>query len=1019
MTRVSTRSGRTGWQALAVGLAATASVLVAYIAGGLDWLELKTLDLRFVLANSIREHADLVCLDIDDAALQRVGRWPWPRDVQAGILSVLHELGVRALLVDLTLGEPEPVRPILPRQADIADDPLNLLRTAEHSIVYALPDRELRSAIAGLGRVYLATDYAAGRAPGRRATAVVDEAWQRFLESDQFAALVAAFERGDAQAAARQAAAIRPRRSSTAAPPWAPLLWAQAVAALQGDPALSDDALLHRLAPQDRTRLRPALERCREAALRRRILDWLTEEPARQTQRPAQLFETLTRELIADQPRYRELLAQTLRYALGYRATLHDSVASPVSVGSVAAEVDAVSPVYFEHARAARRCGFVVFEPDRDGVMRRTRLLVQHGGHVLGQLAFSVALDELGVRPEDISARPGWLVLNRRDGAPPLRIQLDREGRALVPWVARRDWSRQFGAHVPVGALYQVFDRRQAIAHNRRLILERLRALPPSAPLNCETFVEDLATRLRLEERRREARYAGDVAAVRETDQLSEQAERLLSESEAEFRLALRAALERLPSAVADAPDAVDPQQVAVLREVDRALRAIDEYRAEIEAIQRHLRPRIAGKIGILGYTATALADMAPIPTHARAPGMLAHANLLNGLLSGRMVYWAPPGMNAALAAALGLLATLLTRRYGPRATPVLVGLVLGYIGLAGGLAFWRWTYWLALMPVVGVLLLAPLAVLLHRYLFLERETRQLATALSQYTSATLARQMAENAELCRRAETREVTAVFTDLAGFTTLSERIGAERTQHVLNVTLGRLSDVLLHYEGMINKFIGDGIFAFWNPVIYPQPDHARRACAAAVDLLAALEELRRQQRQRGGDEAFDALVLRIGVATGNAVVGPCGSEKKYDYTCIGDSVNVAARLESANKFYGTRTLVSGATREQAGDEFAFRPLGGVQVKGKTQAVPIFELLGRTAEVTPEELEYAHRFADAVAAFQARDWSGAYEAFLECQQRKPDDLAAARYLAAVRACRAHPPPEPWTGALELTEK
>jgi len=1019
MTFVSPRSRRTGWQATAVGLAATAVVLVAYGAGGLDWLELKTLDLRFLLANSIRDHGDLVCLDIDDAALQRVGRWPWPRDVQAGILDVLRELGVRALLVDLTLGEPEPLRPILPRQADIADDPLNLLRTAEHSIVYALPDCELRSAIADLGRVYLATDYAAGRAAGRRATPAVDEAWHRFLESDHFAALVAAFERGDAQAAVQQAAAIRPRRTSAGAPPWAPRLWAQAVAALAADPGLSDDALLNRLAPGDRAKLAPALERCREAALRRRILDWLTQEPTRQTQRPRELFETLTQELIADQPRYRELLAQALRYALGHRATLRDSVARPKSVASAAAEVDAVSPVYFEHARAARRCGFVVFEPDRDGVMRRTRLLVRQGEHVLGQLAFSVALDELGVRPEDVSAQPGWLVLNRRDGAPPLRIQLDREGRALVPWIAQRDWSHQFGAHVPVGALYEVFDRRQSIAHNRRLILERLRVLPPDALPPAETYVDDLATRLRLEDRRRAARYAGDVADVRETERLLEQADTLLSESEAEFRTALRAALERPQSSAAGASQAVDPQQLAVLREVDRALSAIDEYRAEVATALRHLRPRVEGKIGILGYTATALADMAPIPTHARAPGVLAHANLLNGLLSGRTVSWAPPGVNAALAAALGLGATLLTRRYGPRATPVLLGLAIGYVGLAGWLAFWRWTYWLALTPTVGALLAAPLAVLLHRYLFLERETRQLATALSQYTSATLARKMAEDAELCRRAETREVTAVFTDLAGFTTLSERIGAERTQHVLNVTLGRLSDVLLHYEGMINKFIGDGIFAFWNPVIYPQPDHARRACAAAIDLLVALEELRRQQRRSGGDEAFDALVLRIGVATGSAVVGPCGSEKKYDYTCIGDSVNVAARLESANKFYGTRTLVSGATRAQAGDEFVFRPLGGVQVKGKTQAVPIFELLGRAVDVTPEQLEYAHRFADAVAAFQARDWSGAYETFLECQQRKPDDLAAARYLAAVRACREHPPPEPWTGALELTEK
>jgi adenylate cyclase len=326
---------------------------------------------------------------------------------------------------------------------------------------------------------------------------------------------------------------------------------------------------------------------------------------------------------------------------------------------------------------------------------------------------------------------------------------------------------------------------------------------------------------------------------------------------------------------------------------------------------------------------------------------------------------------------------------------------------------------WVALVPAVVAAVVSYIAVLLYRYVFIERESRQVAMALSQYTSATLAREMAEDPALCRRAEKREVTAMFTDLRGFTPISERIGAERTQHVLNLCLGRCAEVMLRYEAMINKFIGDGIFAFWNPLIFPQPDHALRACETALDLQVALRELADEQRRAGGDEVFGELVLRVGVATGTAVVGPCGSEQKYDYTCIGDTVNLAARLESANKFYGTLILAGGATHEQVGARFVFRPLGGVQVKGKRQAVPIYELLGRAGETSEPQRAYAEEFGRAIDLFHRRQWDQARAMFDACRSQRSDDLAAQRYLEALALFATQPPADDWGGALELSEK
>ncbi len=986
-----------------MGLAATAAVLLVYIAGGLDKVELDTLDLRFRYANATPESADLVCLDIDDASLDLVGRWPWPRDVQAALLDVFREAGVRALLIDITLGDAEFLRTILPRQADMA---LDLAQLNAAHVTLAYPDCEIRDALAALGHSYLATHYSA---PKYGAGGLRSRVWRDFLDSDAFTNLRQLLQAGDEPAARSRAEQVPARMPRPGEPAWEPLRWAQVTETLRAEPTFDGAALADRLGPQHAADAQ-VLDACRAVALRGRVRAWLDEQPERWHASPPVLLAQLNTDVLGGAPRFAELLAVALRDTLGYQATMQTSPLTCEPVRGALPAVDAVAPVYYLHARAARRCGFVAFEPDVDGVMRWTRLLVWHGGVAVPQLALAVAWDELGLQPDAVTITPGRLELRVPGRARPLKLQLDGEGRALVPWVARQDWTRQFGAHVPLAAAFQVFDRRQSIRHNNeRFLLGEYADLLDE--LGHRDYVDDLRARLDVEDKLRAARCAGDTRAVQFYADRVTQYVPLLGEGLAALHRDLARAL-----AEGGATESAPRDR---LRGLARVLNANAEYEAEIEALLGRLRGRVAGKIGLVGYTATALADMTPIPTHERAPGVIAHANLLNGLLTGRVVSWSPTWQNALLALVVGLVTTSLSARFRPRAAGLLSAAVaLVYVSAAAAVFYGR-THWVAVTPALGAVLVSYFAILLYRYMFLERESRQIATALSQYTSATLARQMAEDAELCKRAESREVTAMFTDLAGFTALSERIGAERTQRVLNVSLGRFADVMMRHEGMVNKFIGDGIFAFWNPVIYPQPDHARRACETAVDLLVALHALVAEQRRGGGDEAFQDLVLRVGVATGYAVVGPCGSETKYDYTCIGDSVNIAARLESANKFYGTRSLVSGGTRAAAGDGFAFRPLGVVRVKGKVRVVPIFELLGRVGHVSAAQRQYAGQFGAAVAAFQARDWVVAQSGFAACLDARPDDLAAGRYRAATAACVANPPGTDWDGALELAEK
>jgi adenylate cyclase len=446
--------------------------------------------------------------------------------------------------------------------------------------------------------------------------------------------------------------------------------------------------------------------------------------------------------------------------------------------------------------------------------------------------------------------------------------------------------------------------------------------------------------------------------------------------------------------------------------------RRLDEHtalRRSIDSRLSELRPYFDGKHVVVGYTATALADMTPIPVNRRAPGMMLHANLLSAVLSKYSISRTPWYLRFFGALVLGLATTLVASVVHARIGVVLVLCTTIIYAMVAGYLLFYWSFiWAPLATPLASIFVPFFAVMTFRFTFLDRQRRQLVSALRQYTSPALARQMAEDEQLCRRAETREVSALFTDFRGFTGISERIGAERTQNLLNVSLGAISNEIIRHEGMINKFIGDAVFAFWNPVIYPQPDHAHRACRAALDLVTALARVCDDVGHEQGDTAFAELFVRVGVATGPAVVGPCGSQQKYDYTCIGDTVNVASRLEAANKFYRTQIIVADATRHAAADEFLFRPLGRVVVRGRQSDVGVFELIGRRIDAAPILLKRVDLFERAIAALTAGEIDPAHKLLTAHLQSDPEDATAKRFIDILSSDETRASPHP--GVIEL---
>jgi adenylate cyclase len=266
----------------------------------------------------------------------------------------------------------------------------------------------------------------------------------------------------------------------------------------------------------------------------------------------------------------------------------------------------------------------------------------------------------------------------------------------------------------------------------------------------------------------------------------------------------------------------------------------------------------------------------------------------------------------------------------------------------------------------------------------------------------------------------REMTILFCDMKGFTALSEGMTPVSLVNVLNRYITVMSEPVRHNNGIIDKYIGDGIMAFWGPPFTGTEDHSGLACLAALDQLASLVEFRAELPELTGlRRGFPEVDIRIGIATGDVVVGNIGSEQTRNYTVIGDTVNLASRLEGANKTYGTRVLVSEDTNRFAADLVETREIDEVLVVGKTEPERIFELLGRKGEVASERLALRDAFDDALGTYRRKDWEKARTGFESCIAIMPGDGPSKVFLGRIaQFCAAAPSPD-WDGVWSLAEK
>jgi len=458
---------------------------------------------------------------------------------------------------------------------------------------------------------------------------------------------------------------------------------------------------------------------------------------------------------------------------------------------------------------------------------------------------------------------------------------------------------------------------------------------------------------------------------------------------------------------------------------VDREKRYVSAKDVISGAIDKE---RVAGKLVLIGTSAMGLKDIRNTPIDPALPGVEVHANILETILT--KTYLRRPGDSLGKEISIALVAGILMIIFVPL---IGAGLTLGLVVvIVGGLIGYSWlqftdnhTLFDITYPGLSTMLLYSLLTYTS-YAETAKERKQVKGAFGQYLSPALLEQLADDPDrLQLGGEMKEMTIMFSDIRGFTTISEQFkeDPQGLTKLINQFLTPMTDMIMQRKGTIDKYMGDCIMAFWNAPMEDE-DHAKHACDSALAMFTALEgindDIRRDAEEEG--RKFFPLNVGIGVNSGDVVVGNMGSDQRFDYSVLGDAVNLSARLEGQSKNYGVGIVVGGDTVRLVPDDFAFIELDLIAVKGKVEAVRIFTLLGADEVVgDPDYQAFQAKHIELIDSYRGQDWTRAKDLAKECRAIETYGLGVLYDLYDERLDEyiADPPPSDWDGVYVATSK
>jgi adenylate cyclase len=423
----------------------------------------------------------------------------------------------------------------------------------------------------------------------------------------------------------------------------------------------------------------------------------------------------------------------------------------------------------------------------------------------------------------------------------------------------------------------------------------------------------------------------------------------------------------------------------------------------------------LKNKIVLLGTTAPGLMDLRSTPVQSNYAGVEVHANIISGILDNNIKEH--PAYTQGAEFMLLLLAGLLLAFKLPKLSPLKATmLTAAVLAVMLGINFASWQYANLVLPIASILVMIGLIYLLNMSygFFIESRGKRLLTGLfGQYVPPELVDEMAQNPEaISLKGESREMTVLFSDIRGFTTISEGLDPEQLTLLMNEFLTPLTKVIHEQRGTIDKYMGDAIMAFWGAPLKDK-NHAQHALNAAIKMVAALKPLNVKFAEKG----WPAIKIGVGLNTGNMTVGNMGSSFRMAYTVMGDSVNLGSRIEGLTKNYGVDIIASEFTKAQT-QNMIYRELDTVRVKGKDKPVTIFEPLGTAEQLTKETLDELNLYSEALKHYANQEWSLAEKQLKNLEKTAAHPLYKL-YLARIKQFKITPPDKNWDGVYTYETK
>jgi len=423
-------------------------------------------------------------------------------------------------------------------------------------------------------------------------------------------------------------------------------------------------------------------------------------------------------------------------------------------------------------------------------------------------------------------------------------------------------------------------------------------------------------------------------------------------------------------------------------------------------------------KIIMVGATAIAIYDIrsTPLSSSGEYPGLEIHATVINNIIANNFLKkpkWTTI-FDALAILIIGLFTGVVVRRVGAlKGILFSSALFILYILLSYWL-FMNLGIWVNIIYPLLVLVLVYTSLTVYRYLTEEKERKKIKGAFTYYVSSSVVNEMLKHPEKLKLGgDRRELSVLFSDIRGFTTIAEGLTPEELVHLLNEYLTVMTDIVFKYDGTLDKYMGDAIMAIFGAPL-DLPDHPIKACHSALEMIEELKNL----NQKWIAEGKHPMDIGIGINTGPMMVGNMGSAQRFDFTAMGDSVNLGSRLEGVNKSYKTNIIISEFTFERVKNDFTCMELDAVRVKGKKRPVKIYSLVGYK-DLPGIHEEVIKQFNQAVLLYKRRKWDKAIHIFENITAMDPNLYAAQVYIDRCFDLKKNPPPADWDGVYTMTTK